>query len=274
MSAFLALPTPTLPPHLRALSAAAARQDPDSGYSTNMRPLRHRRPAAEQPNPFVISPDQPCPPDNETMLQGFEWYVPADGSHWRRLARAMPALRRLGVAMVWIPPACKAARPEGNGYDVYDLWDLGEFEQKGHGRAGTKWGAKGELVAMAEEAARCGVRVLFDAVLNHKAGADFVERARATRVAGGDRSRAETGVVEIEAWSGFEFAGRGGRYSGMRWGKEHFTGIDWDDVRKEKGVWRFEGKEWAPDVDEELGNYDFLSIDPLFYPVELGRGRC
>jgi alpha-amylase len=25
-------------------------------------------------------------------------------------------------------------------------------------------------------------------------------------------------------------------------------------------VWKFEGKEWADDVDEELGNYDFLWV--------------
>ena len=24
---------------------------------------------------------------NETMLQGFEWYLPADGKHWQKLSR-------------------------------------------------------------------------------------------------------------------------------------------------------------------------------------------
>ena len=46
----------------------------------------------------------------------------------------IPNLAVLGVPSMWIPPACKAARLEGNGYDIYDLYDLGEFERKGRER--------------------------------------------------------------------------------------------------------------------------------------------
>lgn len=35
-------------------------------------------------------------------------------------------------------------------------------------------------------------------------------------------------------------------------------GVDWDDLIREKGVWKLGGKEWCVDVDEEVGNYDFL----------------
>lgn len=265
MSTFLNLPSPPLPPPLLALRAAAIRQEPGSGYSANIRPLRARRSAAtHQPNPLLLpsSPSDPCP-QNETMLQGFEWYVPHDGQHWRRLARTMPYLASLGVTKVWIPPACKAARPEGNGYDVYDLWDLGEFEQKGC--RGTKWGTREELVALGEAAQGCGVGLLFDAVLNHKTGADYKEAARGRRVDGKDRLREVGGgggqeEEGIEAWTGFEFAGRGGRYSRMKWAKEHFTGVDYDDLTRRHGAWKLDGKEWAEDVDEELGNYDFLWV--------------
>ncbi|KAK0610129.1 glycoside hydrolase superfamily [Bombardia bombarda] len=214
------------------------------------------------------------------MLQGFEWYLPAPTAsdktepHWRRLSRAIPALAALGITSLWIPPACKASWPTGNGYDIYDLYDLGEFEQKG-GR-GTKWGTREELGEMADVAGRYGVKVLFDAVLNHKAAADYSDVVRAVRVEDGDRrvvrrgSRGQDenrrdgegakggGMREIEAWTGYEFPGRAGKYSPMKWNKEHFTGIDYDSRRGEKGVWKFEGKEWAQDVDEELGNYDYL----------------
>lgn len=88
---------------------------------------------------------------------------------------------------MWIPPACKAGWHDTNGYDTYDLYDLGEFDQKG-GRH-TKWGTKEELVAMAETANAHGVKVLFDAVLNHKAAADFSEELMATKVA----SKGESG---------------------------------------------------------------------------------
>ena len=72
-------------------------------------------------------------------------------------------------------PACKGAGgSESNGQDVYDLYDLGEFEQKGS-RA-TKWGLKEDLVGLSRRADEVGVGLYFDAVLNHKAGADEKEK--------------------------------------------------------------------------------------------------
>lgn len=62
----------------------------------------------------------------------------------------------------------------------------------------------------------------------------------------------------IEAWTGFDFKGRAGAHSSMRWNKDHFTGVDFDNKSKTNAVWRFEKKKWASEVDEELGNYDYL----------------
>lgn len=132
--------------------------------------------------PPIIPPRPQGAQQNQTMFQGFEWYVPADHQHWRRLEKALPTLAALGVTSMWIPPACKAGWYTGNGYDIYDLYDLGEFEQKGSRH--TKWGTKEELVAMAEAAARCGIRILFDAVLNHKAAADYSEEVAAVKYEG------------------------------------------------------------------------------------------
>ena len=107
--------------------------------------------------------DQKPTPENRCFLQGFEWNVPADHQHWARLTKALPGLKATGVDALWIPPACKAANgKEGNGYDVYDLYDLGEFDQKGS--VGTKWGSKGELMALVREAEERGIGVYFDAV--------------------------------------------------------------------------------------------------------------
>lgn len=123
---------------------------------------------------------RPPPPDNQTLFQAFEWYLPADAAHWQRLDTALPALQHLGVSRMWLPPACKAGWYTGNGYDVYDLYDLGEFAQKG--AVHTKWGTKDELVRLAERARRRGIAVLFDAVLNHRAAADQAEEVLATKV--------------------------------------------------------------------------------------------
>ncbi|KAK3997852.1 alpha-amylase [Cladorrhinum sp. PSN332] len=269
MSSFLNLPSAPLSPALRNLQNAATRQEPGSGYSSNIRPLRTRLiPAtAHLPNPFT--PSNPSA-TNQLMIQGFEWYLPAPSkenptTHWRRLKSIIPSLSHLGATHLWIPPACKAAVPDGNGYDVYDLYDLGEFKQKGC--TSTKWGSKQELIDLTATAKEHGVSILFDTILNHKTGADFKEAAVATKMDPKDRRKKEGDKMKVEVWTGFDFPGRKGKYSWMKWTKEHFTGVDYDDLSKKVGVWKLEGKEWKEDVDEELGNYDFL----MFADVDHGH---
>ena len=136
---------------------------------------------AAQPSPMAQPTGRPAQTrENPTMFQGFEWYVPADYKHWHRLEGILPSLASLGITSMWIPPACKASWYTGNGYDIYDLYDLGEFDQKGSRH--TKWGTKEQLVAMAERAEQCGITILFDAVLNHKAAADHSEEVSAVQV--------------------------------------------------------------------------------------------
>ncbi len=69
---------------------------------------------------------------------------------------------------------------QGNGYDIYDLWDLGEFDQKG--RRSTKWGSREELHVLINKAHELGVDVIWDTVLSHKAGADATEEVWAVEV--------------------------------------------------------------------------------------------
>lgn len=70
--------------------------------------------------------------------------------------------------------------PNGNGYDIYDLFDLGEFDQKG--AISTKWGSRTELEEMMRQAHTLGIGVIWDAVLNHKAGAEYPEQFDAVAV--------------------------------------------------------------------------------------------
>lgn len=67
---------------------------------------------------------------NETLMQYFEWYLPNDGKHWMRLAADAPTLAQKGITKIWMPPAFKATHDGDVGYGVYDLFDLGEFDQK------------------------------------------------------------------------------------------------------------------------------------------------
>lgn len=119
-------------------------------------------------------------PDNSLILQTFEWHVPADRQHWRRLQNALPEYKAIGVDQIWIPPGCKGMDAHGNGYDIYDLYDLGEFDQKG--AVPTKWGTKRELEDLMCQAQGLGIGVIWDAVLNHKAGADYPEPFQAVKV--------------------------------------------------------------------------------------------
>lgn len=119
-------------------------------------------------------------PENTLILQAFEWHVPADRRHWNRLKVALPDFKAIGVDQIWIPPGCKGMDPSGNGYDVYDLYDLGEFDQKGS--ISTKWGTRKELEDLVCQAQALDIKIIWDAVLNHKAGADFPESFEAVEV--------------------------------------------------------------------------------------------
>ena len=101
----------------------------------------------------------------KTLLQYFEWYLPADAGHWRRAAADAAHLRQAGFTGVWLPPAYKGAAGRSDvGYGVYDLYDLGEFNQKGS--VPTKYGTKEEYLAAVRALQGQGLAVLADVVLN------------------------------------------------------------------------------------------------------------
>lgn len=118
--------------------------------------------------------------DNTTFFQGFEWYLPSDGLHYQRLKRDLQKLKQLGVDQVWLPPGCKAGWQGSNGYDIYDAYDLGEFDQKGSRR--TKFGDKQDLLDLAKFAQSIGVKLCWDAILNHRSAADYTEKCQAVKV--------------------------------------------------------------------------------------------
>jgi alpha-amylase len=69
---------------------------------------------------------------NGTMLQYFDWDTPADGLQWNRVRDNASTWVSKGVTGFWLPPAYKGgAGGYDVGYGVYDLFDLGEFNQKG-----------------------------------------------------------------------------------------------------------------------------------------------
>ncbi|CDO75554.1 Glycoside Hydrolase Family 13 protein [Trametes cinnabarina] len=215
-------------------------------------------------NPPPALPNMRLSPDgrdeNALMVQFFTWEaMHPEMTWWKHFESEVPNLAALGVTQVWLPPPNKAMRKEGQGYDAYDLWDLGEFYQKG--TIATRWGTKEEVVRAIASANAHGIDVLIDAVLNHKLGADRPEKFMAVPVDPNNRLRDLGPPREIEGWTAFDFLGRGDKYSSFKWTHEHFTGLDWDHRTRSKGVYRITSSPyqgWSRWVDSELGNYDYL----------------
>ncbi|KAI0280777.1 glycoside hydrolase family 13 protein [Russula aff. rugulosa BPL654] len=197
---------------------------------------------------------------NALMIQFFTWNsAHPDMSWWKHFESEVPQLAELGVTQVWLPPPNKGTNNKSQGYDAYDLWDLGEFHQKG--TTETRWGSKDELVRAISVAKKHGIDVLIDAVMNHKCGADKTETFDAVPVDNTNRLKKIGPVKKIEGWTVFDFISRGGKYSKLRWNQEHFTGVDWDQRAQKRAVYQIVGnghKGWSPNVDKELGNYDYL----------------
>lgn len=109
--------------------------------------------------------------------------------HWKKYENESQRLADMGITACWLPRMSNAVRalgwtnklesrladrsaptkgssPDGTGYDIYDLFDLGEFDQKGN--KATKWGSKEDLLSAIKVAADKGIITYIDAVLNHK----------------------------------------------------------------------------------------------------------
>lgn len=210
-------------------------------------------------------PEDLLPGDNKVMMQFFEWYLPDDGQHWQRLASSAQHLKDLGVGAVWLPPACKATGTNDVGYGVYDLYDLGEFDQKGSVR--TKYGTRAQLQDAIDALHRQGIQVYADAVLNHKAGADEAQVFQVVRVSQQDRNLVESAPFDIEGWTGFHFPGRQGQYSKFVWNFQHFTAVNFDQRSGETGVFKIlgEDKGFSDQVSDEQGNADYLMFADVDY---------
>ena len=203
--------------------------------------------------------------ENQTLMQYFEWYLPNDGQHWNRLAKDAPHLASKGIRKVWMPPAFKATSSNDVGYGIYDLFDLGEFDQKGTIR--TKYGLKEEYLKAIKSLKENGIEPIADVVLNHKAAADYKERFTVIEVDPNDRTVALSEPFEIKGWTKFTFPGRHKKYNDFEWHWYHFTGTDYDAQQNKSGIYLIQGdnKGWADDdlVDNENGNFDYLMYADL-----------
>lgn len=207
---------------------------------------------------------------NGCMLQGFSWYLDADSEHWNRLVEDAKIISDSGITAIWLPPAYKGqGGAEDVGYGVYDLWDLGEFDQRGS--VATKYGTKDQYLAAIKALQDVGIQVLGDIVLNHRMGGDACEDVPAREANPQNRNEISGDLQTIKAWTSFTFPGRHGTYDDFAWNWTHFHGTDWDENTQRSSVFLFDGKHWDQSVDHnDNGNYDYLmgcDVDVSYQPV-------
>ena len=122
-----------------------------------------------EPPPVFSSHDRP-----PVLLQGFYWDSPADagdGEWWDLVRNRLPDLADDGFTHVWLPPAHKAQNCPSMGYDPFDYYDLGEYDQK----CGTEtwFGSRTELEQLVSTAEQEDITLMADLVFNHNSGGDL-----------------------------------------------------------------------------------------------------
>ncbi len=197
-------------------------------------------------------------------MQYFEWYLPSDGSLWTTVSKNAKALSDIGVTALWLPPAFKGqAGANDVGYGIYDLYDLGEFHQKGTIR--TKYGTKDEYLQAIKDLQTHHIDVYADIVLNHKMGADFTETVDAFEANSSNRLQQNPVAETIEAWTGFNFPARQQKYSSFEWNHTHFDGVDYNQRNSHCAIYNLAGTPWDTGVDTEHANYDYLMGSDLCF---------
>ena len=122
-------------------------------------------------------PDPPALPLNASkahvMMQGFYWDVPTGGIWYDTMASKAAELRNMmggqGIDRIWFPPPSKGAYGINSmGYDPYDYYDLGTYNQGGGIR--TRFGTQSQLKNAIDAYKAQGIVCMADIVLNHRVG--------------------------------------------------------------------------------------------------------
>jgi alpha-amylase len=110
-------------------------------------------------------------PTSDAFLQGFYWNSNPGGIWWDSLARLAPRIGAAGFGGIWFPSPVKGnAGGFSMGYDPYDHYDFGQYNQKG--QIETRFGSRQELINAISAFHGAGVQVFADAVMGHMNGGE------------------------------------------------------------------------------------------------------
>ena len=125
-----------------------------------------------RPLPMLVLLACGLPARAEVMLQWFE-------TDWDEMYQKLPRVAEIGFDSLWIPPPTKGAvgasvKYSNVGYNLYDRFDLGDVPQRGTRE--TRYGTRGSLRNMVDNAHGLGLKIIPDIVMNHNGnGPDFRE---------------------------------------------------------------------------------------------------
>jgi len=132
-------------------------------------------PAYGGPPPFT---------DDDVMLQGYYWDVPFESGHgegtWYDRVRGQAESNELDkFTMIWMPPPQKCdSNTNSVGYDPFDYYDLGTYNEKF--TTETRYGSEAELQACISALKSCSITPIIDLVFNHNKGGYSTEGGTGT----------------------------------------------------------------------------------------------
>jgi alpha-amylase len=201
---------------------------------------------------------------NPLMFQAFHLYLPANGKLWEELQEKAIYLASVGFTSVWLPPAYKGENGIfDNGYNVYDLFDLGEFNQRR--TIPTKYGTREQFIYAVDNLKNAGLQVYADIVF---------------KVFGYGLKTRESFFPNdlLVTWDGkpyirLIFPGRRDKYSSFKWDswQPSEINVNNEQVRGELFYWG----EWFLDTtDVDAFRLDAIEHIPAWFFVQWRNHLC
>ncbi|PTX63421.1 alpha-amylase [Kordia periserrulae] len=133
--------------------------------------ITHENEQSKEPTKQTVTAKNLKPIGSGVMMQAFYWDVPAGGTWWNVVKGKVADWSNAGIDAIWLPPASKAQNgPFSMGYDPFDYFDFGEYNQMGS--IETRFGSTTELQSLINTAHTNNLSVIADIVLNHNSGGD------------------------------------------------------------------------------------------------------